>query len=432
MKTLKLLSVLFLGAILVSSCGGDPDDLMVSGIVATGTSFDNGESVTVDLNGATSAVEVPINDLSIVVTFDKAVDVSTVTATSATLMGPDGAVATTATASGSTVTIVAATSLVKGSSHTLTLAGVKADDEGNLPSVTRTFSTEGRAPVTPPNADAQVAYWTFDGVADDETGNYPASDVRAIEFGENRFGEGNSAATFDGDESVIVIPNADRLLANDDFTLAFWMKTNSDGHVNADGNPEGHFVLGLGGFSGFQFEINVNAEALVTNCKFSQGYYINDMETTSEDAFFAGDGRNFENGGWQGWDFQADLTASGGVNSLLGDRWVHVVASYDAAAKLHRLYFDGELMKGHDFNLWPEGSPKSMIQGVAYRESMEITPDLAFGFVHSPESTRWDDTPWGDYDKPTSKHFKGQLDDVRAFSTSFTPAQVKELYDAER
>jgi hypothetical protein len=210
------------------------------------------------------------------------------------------------------------------------------------------------------------------------------------------------------------------------------MKTNSDGHVNADGNPEGHFVLGLGGFSGFQFEINVNGDAEVTNCKFANAYYTTDGTLTSEDAFFAGDGATFENGGWQGWDIQADLTGSGGVNGFLGDRWVHVVVSYDAATKLHRMYFDGQVMKGHDFNLWPEGGLKTMVEGVAYRESEEITPDLAFGFVHSPASTRWDDTPWGAYEVPTSKHFKGQLDDVRVFSTSFTPADVEDLYNAER
>ncbi len=433
MKVLQFFGVLFTLCILTISCEDDPVNLMVSSIFANGNSFEDGMAVSIDLNSATTAQDVPINALSIEVTFDKAVNTGSVSSASVSLSDDQGnAIPITPSGSGNMVTISTDQVLTKGTFYTFSLSGLSADDGGGLTAITRSFTTEGRAPVIPPNADSQIAYWTFDKTGDDETGDFPASDIIAIEYQENRFNEGGSAAVFDGDESVIVIPGADRLLAEKDFTISFWMKTNSNGHVNADGNPEGHFVLGLGGFNGFQFEINVNDMAESTNCKFSQGYLTTDGSTTSEDAFFAGDGATFENGGWQGWDFQANLTGTGGVNSLLGDRWVQVVASYDSATKLHRLYFDGQLMKGHDFNLWPEGDLKRDVSGVTYIESGEVTPDLAFGFIHSPESTRWDDTPWGAYEVPTSKHFKGSLDDVRVFTTSFTPADVQALYDAEK
>ena len=44
---------------------------------------------------------------------------------------------------------------------------------------------------------------------------------------------------------------------SNDFTICFWVKTDSEGHLDASGNPKGHFVMGLGAFFGFQYEILV-------------------------------------------------------------------------------------------------------------------------------------------------------------------------------
>jgi hypothetical protein len=160
MKALKLLGLMAVVTVFVTACGSDPEDLMVSSIVAEGTSFENGETVTVDLNSATTAVNVPINDLSIVVTFDKAVDAATVSDNAVTLTSDAGDVITTsATAAGSSVTLVASEALVKGTSYTLAVSGIVADDEGALPALSRSFTSEGRAPVVPPNVDSQIAYF---------------------------------------------------------------------------------------------------------------------------------------------------------------------------------------------------------------------------------------------------------------------------------
>jgi len=432
MKTLRLFCLATITALLVIACGGDPDPIAVSSITATGTSFEDGSDVTSDLNGSASAVDVALN-AEIAIVFDMEVDASTVTSSNISLSNDAGTVPSTVTATSTGATLKPDENLERGTQYTLRISGVQSIDEGTFTEISRTFTTEGRAPVVVPQEDNMIAYFSLDGNPDAVVGSFVSTDSRNIVYGTDRFGLGNSTATFNGDDSYIVYPDGDQFLASDDFTASFWMKTNSADHLNADGNPEGHFVLGMGGFSGFQFEINANGDNEYPSCKFSNGYVAEDGTYTSEDAFFAGDGNFADNGGWQGWDFQADLSGAGGVNAILKDRWVHVVATYDASSKTHRLYFDGNLMKGHDFNLWPDGDLKTTITGVAFNaDQTEVLPELTLGFTHSPNSTRWDDTPFGNIESPTAKHFKGDLDDIRFFSVALGADEVEALYEAER
>ena len=428
MKTLKFLTLFLAISAIITSCKKDPDPILISTFIATGTSFEDGSAVTKDLNGATSAVDVPLNSI-ITITFDKAVDGATVINSNININGLGSDVSLVLNSSGSTVTIDPDSDLERGTLYSININGLKATDEGEFISSSRTFTTEGRAPVVVPNADDMLAYWPFDGTPNDLSGNYPADRVESITYGEDRFGQGNSVASFDGDASIIEIPNADDFMAGGDFTLSFWVNTNSVDHVDAGGNPSGHFVMGLAAFKGFQFEIPGD----YGSCKLATQYMLPDGSTTPEDTWFNGDGKNKDNGGWQGWDFAADITGSGGVAGLVQDKWAHIICTYNAELKQGRMYINGDLMKGFDFNLWPDGDPKKDIVGVGYGgvEPSEL-PVLAFGFIHSSGGTLWDDTPWGDYDKPTSNHFKGDLDDIRIFSTAYTSNDVKDLYNAEK
>jgi hypothetical protein len=433
MKNFKKVSLIMLSAFLIFACSSDPDPVAVSGITAEGTSFQDGSTITSDLNGVSSAEGVALNAV-ITITFDMAINTATATNTNITLSTGGNAVASSVNASGSSATLTPNADLERGTTYTLSISGVESAEKGTLTSVSRTFITEGKAPVIVPQVENMLAYWSFNGTADSEDGAYVASRETDVSYGTDRFGIGASTASFNGNTSVIVVPNGDDFIAGDSYTMSFWVKTNSVDHLNQDGNPEGHFVLGCGGFSGYQFEINANANNEYPSCKFANSYYIDASTFLSEDAFFAGDGKFSDNGGWQGWDFQADLSGAGGVNALIKDKWLHVVTLYDAPTKTHRMFFNGELMKGHDFNLWPDGDLKRDIAGVAFSEPAknEVTTELTFGFIHGPTSTRWADTGFGDYNKPTAKHFKGDLDDVRFFSTAFSAADVKALYDAEK
>ena len=428
MKVFKILTFLAAFAAISIGCTEEPDPVIISFIEASGTSFGDGSAVTKNLNGASSAEDVPLNAI-ITVTFDKEIDATTVNSTNVTMFNDAGSIEITINASGTVMTIEPVSDLLRGTLYTVSFANLKATDEAIFNTALRTFTTEGRAPVVVPNADAMLAYWPFDNDPNDFTGNFPSDKVVAITYGTDRFELGNSVATFDGDQSIIEVPNADQFMAGDDFTLSFWMKTNSTDHVDADGNPSNHFVLGLAAFKGFQFEVPAD----FNSCKLACQYGLPDGTTTAEDTWFPGNGEDKDNGGWQGWDFAADLTASGGVPSLLQDKWAHIICTYNATAKQSRMYINGELMKSFDFNLWPEGDPKKEVTGVAYGglEPSEL-PVLAFGFIHSSGGTLWDTEPWGNYDLPTSNHFKGALDDVRIFSAAYSASDAKDLYDAEK
>lgn len=427
MKKIQLLYILLMAGLLITSCKKDPEFIMVGTIKADGTSFASNGAVSSDLNGATTAKDVALNS-KITITFDKAVDGASVnTSTVKISEGTTDLAATVATA-GSSITVTPTAIFKRGTLHTLTISGVKAVDGGMFTTVSRTFTTEGKAPVIVPNVANQIAYFSFDGLTTDVTNTYVTRPGVAITYGTDRFNQKNSTATFDGDKSIIEVVGADKMMKNQSLTLSFWVKTNSTGHVDAGGNPASHFVMGLAAFKGFQFEIPSD----YGSCKLAMSYELADGKFTAEDLFFNGDGQNKDNGGWRGWDFAADL-GKGGFATLVKDKWVHVVCTYNAPTRKGMMFLNGELMKSQDFNLWPDGDAKKTVKGVAFAaDAAEFENILAFGFIKSIKSPLWETEPWGSYALPTSNHFKGDLDDIRIFKVGFTPAEAKALYTAEK
>ncbi len=432
MKATTYITLVLLCSMLlvISSCTEpEPETLAVSSIEAAGTSFEDGSSVTKDLNGAATATDIALNSV-ITISFDRDLDASTVNGAAVSISSDDGEVSSSVSSSGSTITIDPDVDMIRGTTYTLNLSGsLKSSEGGSFFATSRTFRTEGRAPVIVPNVDNQIAYFNFDNNTDDAVGSFNPDNVVSVTFGEDRFGQGNSTATFDGDESIIEIPNGDQLMASDDFTLSFWMKTNSVGHVNQDGNPSSYFVMGLGAFFGFQFEIPAN----FSSCKLAMSYLLENGDEVSEDLWFNGSGEDKDNGGWQGWDFVANLGGESGMQELLQDKWVNIICTYNADEKQGLMFINGELMKSQDFDLWPDEAPKRTVTGVHYRGvETDVEPILAIGFIKSIDSPMWADTPWGDYAKPTSHHFKGDLDDIRIFDTSFSAEDAATLYNSEK
>lgn len=374
----------------------------------------------IDLNGATTATGVP-SDASIVATFSKEVSASDLEIS--LLQDYDDAnFSINTSVDGSTVTITTE-GLGSGALYELNLAKIVAADGDVLPATARTFSTAGF--FVPAGT---LAYWPFDGDANDAIGNFDpsASGIVALTFGADPTGAANKAAVFDGDATIVEIPNGDQLMNTSHFALSFWVKASSD-HTNADGNPAGHFVLGLGAFYGMQFEIPGD----FSSCKLAGRYELGNGETASEDLWFPGNGQDKDNGGWQGWDFVKDLTASGGVAGLLQDKWAHVVCMYDGTSKKGTMYINGELMKSQDFNLWPEGDAKRTVVGMKYGGiEPDVVNELAFGFIQSRAGTMWDAEPWGGYDFPTANHFKGSLDEVRIFHKTLTADEIRLMYES--
>lgn len=421
MKSTKF-SILLIGAIamfavLLQSCGTDSDEPLTLNI----------ESMTVgglDLNAPTAPDNVPL-DATIEVTFNSDINPATATAANVSLIQDydETEIPIQISASGSTLTIQPEEDLGSGALYQLELrSGLLNVDDQPLANTSRTFKTEGT--FSPPG---MVAHWPLDGNADDAVGNYNASAVVDVTYGEPRNPEAGQVAIFNGNTSIIEVPNASDLISTSDFTLSFWVKTDSEGHVNENGDPAGHFVLGIGAFFGIQFEIAANYES----AKFALQFETSDGTTFGEDMWFPAEATDRNSGGWQGWDYARSLSPQQMVN-LLRNNWLHVTLTYDGAEKRAKMYYNGDLMKSFDFDLWPEESIQRNVTGLTFSgQSPEVFDDFAFGFLQSRAGELWSNEPWGGYNFPTSNHFKGQLDDIKVYHQVLSDAEIRLMYESD-
>ena len=434
--------ILVAGMLFVVSCGDDDegtDPLAVATITASGTDFETGDPVTdIDLFGATAADAVPL-DPDIIITFNKDVDESTVTASNITVTGGDPAPTPSYSTSGEVVTITFDEELQRGTDYTITVTtNVKAADGSSLNNqVTTTFGSAGRGEVTPPQEDAQQIYLPLDGSAEDATGNYAVANEAAVEYGEDRFGQPGSAAYFDGDATIIEYENGVDLLSQD-FTMSFWMHVDTVDHLNADGNLASMFVVGMGNFNGLQVELDAGSK--YNRMKIAQTLTGTDPDrpTAAEDFTIWGlDGtlEDFEVN--RGADFEN--TVDGGLQGMIVGKWAHVVYVYNSAENARYMYINGVLQRSDMF----ENSTLPHIQAfnsLAFNPNENqdepsdpeyISTRLALGFIHGSDSEMWATEPWGGYTNATANHFKGALDDFRIFNSALSASEVTDLYDDE-
>jgi hypothetical protein len=379
------------------------------------------EAGAIDLNAATAPDDVPV-DAEIVATFSTNVDPATATSANIVMLQvwDNTNIDLTITVSGKTVTIVPASDLGTGSQYLLTFnAGLMSTEGEKLITLSRSFTTAGT--FAPSGA---IAHWTFEDNANDIIGNFDPTPngIVGITYTASRNAEAGKAATFDGDISIIEIPNGDQLIDAQDFTISFWVKTNSDGHTG------GHFVLGIGAFYGIGYEIYGGYDG----SKFGIRFELADGGTASDDMWFPSLATDNTTGGWQGWDYAKSLTAEQ-MMAMLKDTWLHVVYTFNGTTKQAILYFNGVKMKSFDFDLWPDGDAKRNVVGMTYAGvAPEVVNEFAFGFIQSRAGTLWDTESWGNYDNPDANHFKGQLDDVRIFHKALTATGIDLMYQSEK
>lgn len=369
----------------------------------------------IDLNGSTSATGVSTN-ATIVAEFSTEVDETTVDAISLIRDFDDAAYDVDVTVDGKTVTIEPTSTFSTGTLFNISFGTGLKSTQGKVltASIDRTFNTEGTFAV--PGAFAQ---WTFEDNANDVIGSFDptASGMVAITYANSRNAASGKAASFNGTTSIIEIPNGDQLMNNGSWTMSVWVKATP----HTDNPDKGHFVLGLGAFYGFQFEIfdNYNAFKLASS-------WTNGTTQYGEDIWADGEG----NLGWQGWTFSKDFRPAG-MNTVIKDKWAHYVFVYDAAAKAATVYLNGEKIKQMDFDMWPDGDAKRTTTGLQYRGvAPEVVNELALGFVQSRAGTLWDAESWGGYDQVSAKHFKGLMDDLIFYKKTISEAEINLMYNS--
>jgi hypothetical protein len=388
---------------------------------------------TIDLNGATAPTNVPVNP-TITATFSTDVDVATATTSNVTLTESYDALSIplTVTASGKVVTITPIASLANGALYTLAVtAGLKASDGQVLTPINRSFTTLGS--FLPAGV---FAYWNFDGNANDQTGNYnaPTAGIIGITYVTGRNAASGQAASFNGTSSLIKIPNGDALDNTSDFSLSFWMKSDTTAKKH-------QFVLGLGAAGGFQFEWDShndnNTSAPLENrigwCKFTVQYSLTGGTTANEDLYFPGTAINTtkDNGGWQGSTFSKDLISNNGtgVDGLLVQKWAHVVCTYDHTTKIGTMYINGQEMKAQDFTLYPTTHPLYNATGLKFSASHPANNTFVFGFIQDNVDPFLGGIDY-DYTNAAANHFKGLLDDVAIYHSVLTPALITLMYNS--
>jgi len=381
---------------------------------------------TIDLNAATSANNVPSMP-TIVATFSLNVNSASVSAGNVSLFREwdQKNIPITVTTAGATVTVVPNEELGNGALFTLIFPIVSSTDGQSVPAFIRTFTTIGTFVPA-----GQIAYWNFEDNANDQVGTYNADSIINITYTASYKASAGKAATFDGTTSIIEIPNADQLSNTQSLSLCLWVKTNSAGHVDADGNPKGHFVMGLGAFYGYQFEI----QGSYAECKIAATYDCGAPATNPHDLAFKGDGLyNNSPDGWKACTYAKLLTPTPaeGMIALLKDKWVSVVFTFNGPTKIAILYINGERMKEEDFNL---ADPILNAATALIWNGLppEVYPRMAFGFCKSRQGSLWATQTWGAYPLPTSNHFGGQLDDVRIFHRTLSATEIDLMYASEK
>lgn len=421
MKTIKFLFSLILigGLIAFQGCKKeDPSDLEIVSIEAVGTSLETGNEVTVDLNGATAGSDVPL-DAVITITFSKDVDTQTATAANFILAGGTVDPTVNVTASGTDVTITPQADLERGRVYTLTLAAnIKAGDGGVFLESSRTFSTEGRQEVTPPQEDHQVAYWKFDGDADATVGGFVPA-FEQVSYGNDRIGFENSAASFSGAASAgqgdIIEYAANSAFISPSMTFSVWFKINSGDYSGS------RFMFGLAAERGYFMELGSDG---VEWMKFATSHIVNpDPQGHQYGTAWTDPNGDGTTGGQTLYDY------SGSISSLVADgEWHMLTMTFDATTSLKTIFIDGTKIMQVDLDF---DTSEWALEDMSVNEvgvSDLIDKGFALGYAGSRDNTA---TDWAVYSNAENT-YKGYMDDLRIFDVALTESEVDELYNAEK
>lgn len=430
MKKVKLiLNMIMLAGMITTtslvmvSCDDDddaPGALTVESITASGTNLDTGDPVSdIDLYGATSAEDVPL-DPTIEVTFNKDVDAATVTTTNFTVTGGNTPPTVNVSAADEVVTITFEEELERGTEYTLTAnTGLKAEDGGPLQSqASITFRTAGRAEVTPPQAESQIAYWNFDGTADAAVGDFTTA-FEQVAYETDRFGYVNSAANFrgataNGNGDIIEIESSEELITPSR-TITTWFKVDGADYSGS------RFMMGMAVERGFFFELGSGEIAwlkLATNHLLNPDpnghvFGVNWSDPNGDGAI----------GGQVLFDYE------GSISELITDgEWHQLAVTFDAATAMKTIYLDGSMLMQIDIDAeTTEWFLKDMaINDVGAGDNLDTK--LTFGYAGSRANTI---TDWANYANAQNT-YKGLMDDVRIFGVALSEAEIQALYDDEK
>jgi len=401
------------------------------------------EANGLDLNG--SPVGVAVKAL-ITATFTTKIDPASVSPTSVVLTRDydHTPVPLVLIVSSTVLSIKPFADLISGAFYTLVITSEMKSSNGDaFGSFSTTFKTAGL--FVPAN---QVAYWSFENSLVDVVGTYDpvSADAVDISYEESKNDSSGKAASFNGTSSLIQIANGASLL-KPEFSISFWMRLKSTGHVDDNGKRKGSFVMGIGNIHGLEFEVHPD----YAWCRFSQGLLLAaDPATATNDFQFSANGAMKDNiqsnpdslvaGGIENATvFNQDFD-SAGLKQRLDNTWAHIAMTFTDSTKTRTLYINGEKMYQQELGLLDNPKVNPGLRPLAKVTSLVFVPDtiiparyddkLVFGFWQSKESI-FGGAP-GSYSNRDANHFQGLLDDVRIFKRALTETEVSLIYEGEK
>lgn len=214
-----------------------------------------------------------------------------------------------------------------------------------------------------------IAHYKFDGDATDSSGNVNDGTNNGATLTADRFGQSNSAYSFDGDNDYIDIPDNFGIFdGSQNFTISLWVKPERFGGVT----ETQAFIIAPDG---------ENAVLITTqNDLDADGYWVSgDM-----------DGFGFSIGP------EPPFTRCGTKGDIyIKDYWYYITAVYDSNSGM-KFYVNADLKNSH--------SGTGAIEGKSYNSAIGGQPYF------------------------NQKYFKGDIDDVRIYNRALIENEIEELY----
>ncbi|KPA13394.1 Concanavalin A-like lectin/glucanase [Candidatus Magnetomorum sp. HK-1] len=236
-------------------------------------------------------------------------------------------------------------------------------------------------------SDGLVAYYPFDGNADDKSGNGNHGTVNGNAISTlDRFGRENSAYSFDGNDDFINIPSTSSLRP-DYVTVCAWIKTDSTKIANIVSNYYQASISGVG------FELLLNNP-------------------------LTGNGQDWADNGEGGISSNLISNIYGNLFISTGfivnnGKWHYVASSWDG--KYSRLFIDGvEIMAIDPMTLdapYTENHYGPLSWLSQYNDIYYKNIYIGKGYTYSTES------------------FEGIIDDVRIYNRALSEKEIKSLYE---
>jgi len=269
----------------------------------------------------------------------------------------------------------------------------------------RTGYLSAQLPVSIPNKGLQ-AYWPFNGTANDVSGKNRHGNVNQVSLTADRFGNANSAYSFNGFSSFITT-NYEGILGSKPRAVSFWAKTNSRKASSLISWGSNHSYP----TNGHRFDCGFNY------IEYGPNIDISDASITYEANNYPHDGE------WHHYVYQFTVPILKNVeiyqDGMLLTHWAHIfyVNAFINTQPLDKVVFGCLFYPNEGSSLVEEKDAEKFEK--KWREAfavLKLVPPSSAQYYHK--------------DKKHAFFFEGQLDDIAIYDRALSKKEIMALYNS--